>query len=184
MYFYVKHKQSRKDTHNSLLRAVLEQIVSRDPVLSDHLFEKLASVDGLQLRSTKYLEPLIAKALEAYGESFIVVDGLDEAAPGEAAKSLTWLLSLVNGDIKEPTCSLRVLCSGQRDGLLDKLLSDQPSISLESSSEHHIDVRKYCAHMCAQIRRKFGIASTMEDDIISRVASQADGKDQAEKILS
>lgn len=178
-YFYVKHEQPRKDTYNGLLRAIMEQIVSRDPVLSDHLFDKLTSVEGIQLRSTKCLEPLIFTALETYQRSFIIVDGLDEAAPGEAAKSLNWLLSLVNGRIKEPTASVRVLCSGRRDGLLDNLLSDQPAIALESSPEHSTDIMKYCEHMSAKIRRNLDISSSIEEEIVSKVASQANGKYQA-----
>lgn len=175
-YFYVKHKQPRKDAHNGFLRAIAQQIVSRDPVLSDQLFDELASVNGLQLRSTKYLESLIATALESYQRSFIIIDGLDEAAPGEAAKSLNWLLSLVNGGIKEPTASLRVLCSGQRDGLLDDLLSSQPAIALESCPEHKSDIHDYCAQMGAEIRRKFHIDETMESQIVANVYEQANGK--------
>ena len=175
-YFYVKHNQPRKNTHNSLLRAIVEQIVSRDSVLSDHLFDKLASAEGMQLRSTKYLEPLIATALETYHRSFIVVDGLDEAASGEAAKSLNWLLSLVNGGLKEPTASVRVLCSGRRDGLLDSLLSDHPGVSLESNPEHNMNILKYCEHMSAEIRRLRHIDRTTEKEIISKVAHEAKGK--------
>ncbi|KAL2272437.1 hypothetical protein FJTKL_06560 [Diaporthe vaccinii] len=174
-YFYMKHKQPEKDTHNGLLRAMMEQIVSRDCVLSDHLFDKFTSVEGMQLRSAKCLEPLIATALETYQQSFIVVDGLDEAAPGEAAKSLKWLLSLANGGIKEPTASVRILCSGRRDGIMDSLLSDQPAIALESIPEHNTDILSYCKHMGAEIRQSLDISSTMEDEIISKVASQANG---------
>lgn len=184
LYFYVKHKQPRKDTHNSLLRAMIEQIISRDFVLSDHLFNKLTSVEGTQLRSTKYLESLIATALETYQQSFIVVDGLDEAASGEATKSITWLLSLVNGRIKEPTASVRVLFSGQRDGSLDSLLSGQPAIALDSSSGHSTDILKYCEHMSARIRQRLDIASTMEDEIISKVSSRANGKHEANQYLA
>lgn len=175
-YFYVKHKQREKNTHNSLLRAIMEQIVARDPVLADHLFEELASVHGESLRSTKKLESLIATSLEAYRTSFIVVDGLDEAAPGEAAKSLNWLLSLVKGGLKEPKASLRVLFSGQRDGILDSVLSKFPSVALDSCPEHEKDIRMHCAHKSARIRQKFDISPKMEDEIISRVVSQANGK--------
>lgn len=183
-YFYMKHKQPEKDTHNGLLRAMMEQIASRDCVLSDHLFDKFTSVEGMQLRSAKCLEPLIATALETYQQSFIVVDGLDEAAPAEAAKSLKWLLSLANGGIKEPTASVRILCSGRRDGIMDSLLSDQPAIALESIPEHNTDLLSYCRHMGAEIRQSLDISSTVEDEIVSKVASQANGKQQAYRILT
>lgn len=176
-YFYVKHKQPEKDRHNNVLRALMEQILTRDTVLSDHLFDELASIQGVTLRSNKNLESLIATNLESYQRSFIVIDGLDEAAPGEARKSLNWLLSLVNGGLKEPKVSVRILFSGQRDGNLDHILSEQPSIALESYPEHGKDIQKYCIHMVDQIHQKFGnsITSTMKDEIISRVVGQAKG---------
>lgn len=175
-YFYFEHSQPKKDTHNSLLRAILEQIASRDCLFANHLFDKLTSVEGTELRSTKCLESLIATALETYQQSFIIVDGLDEASPREATKSLNWLLSLVNGRIKDPAASVRVLCSGRRDGLLDSLLSNQPAITLESSSEHKKDILKYCVHMSGEIRRNLEISPEMEKEVISKVSTQANGK--------
>lgn len=175
-YFYIEHNQSKKNTHNSLLRAILEQIASQDCFFANHLFDKLTSVEGTELRSTEYLEPLIATALETYQRSFIIVDGLDEASPKEATKSLNWLLSLVNGRIKDPTASVRVLFSGRRDGLLDSLLSDQPAIALESNSGHRNDILSYCVHMSAEIRQILEIPADMEEEIISKVAIQANGK--------
>lgn len=176
VYFYIKHNQVGKDTHNDLLRAILDQIVTRDTVLSDHVFDQLATVEGVKVRSTKNLECLIITALEKYQTFFIVIDGLDEAAPGEAVKSLKWLLSLVDGGLKEPKASLRLLFSGQRDGILDDFLSGQPSIALELSLAHTTDIRKYCAHLGDLIREKFRISSEMENTIVEKVASQSNGQ--------
>lgn len=175
-YFYFKHKQAGKDTHNSLLRAIMEQIVTRDPVLCDHLFDKLGSMEGVNLRSTKTLESLITTSLGNYRTGFIVLDGLDEAASGEAAKSVNWLLSLVNGGLPDDESSIRVLFCGQRDGILDTLLSNQPSVSLDDFPDHAADIRLYCTQICANIRQKFGISSELEADILSRVATNANGR--------
>lgn len=175
-YFYFKRKQSNKDTHQGLLRALIEQIVFRDAVLSDQLFDELSSVEGPQVRLPKYLQSLFAKSLESYERCFVVIDGLDEVAPDEARKSLDWLLSLTKGAIKEPTISLRVLCSGQRDGLLDSLLAKYPAISLDTSPEHHEDVRKYCNHQSARIQDKFELSPEMQQEIASQVCKHAKSK--------
>lgn len=161
----------------------MDQIVSQDSLLSDHLFHELTITEGTQLQSSKRLERLIITALETYKQSFIVVDGFDEAAPGEATKSLNWLLSLVNEETTEPTASIRVLCSGQRDGILDHRLSEQPQIALESSAEHKVDILKYCKNMSAKIQQSIDIPSTIGDEIVSKVASQANGKLPAGKMV-
>ncbi|KAJ4393682.1 hypothetical protein N0V93_002897 [Gnomoniopsis smithogilvyi] len=176
-YSYIKHRQPGKDTHNSLLRTIMEQMVIRDPILSDHLFNELALVEGVSLRSTKNLESLIATNLTSYKRSLIIIDGLDEAAPGEAEKSLKWLLSLAKGRIDQTKTSIRILFSGQRDGLMDDLLANEPQMALESNPEHGGDILKYCVHFGTQIRQKFGrgVTPTMEEEMIARVVGKAKG---------
>lgn len=172
-YFYLKHNQSDKNTHNSVLRAIMEQIVSQDPVLADHLFNELASTEGGALRSTKKLESLIADSLGTFNTSYIVIDGLDEAASGEAEKSLKWLLSLVQGGLTEPTASLRVLFSGQRDGSLDTKLMKYPSVDLNICHEHEKDIQAYCRRLSSDIRQKFDLLTETEEQITSQVVKQS-----------
>lgn len=114
-YFYFKQKQPSKETHNSLLRALLTQIIDRDPTMSDHIFKEVLSVEGVNLRSTSRLQTLVKTALESYSISYIVLDGLDECAPTEAEKSINWFLSLVNGGLSDINARLRVLFCGQRE---------------------------------------------------------------------
>lgn len=175
-YFYFKHDQTEKKTHNSFLRAVMEQIICRDPTLSDHLFDDLASISGVNLRSTRDLESLISTSIEYFRTCFIIIDGLDEAAPGEADRLLKWLLPSANGKAPENKTSIRLLFSGQRDGILDYELSGQPTITLDTASEHDADIVNYSAQIGARIRSKFSISSEMEHEIVSQVTSQASGE--------
>ncbi|KAI0599781.1 hypothetical protein F4775DRAFT_583134 [Biscogniauxia sp. FL1348] len=173
-YFYFKHKQKDKESHNNLLRAILEQLIDQDPTMSDHLFDEMSAIEGTKLRSTKTLQKLIKTVLESYQISYIVLDGLDECAPEEAAKSINWFLSLVDGGLQDTNAILRVLFCGQRDGVLDKLLANRPSISLETSN-HAEDIRRYCRYLCKRIQEKFSIPPEMEKDILGRVTEGAKG---------
>ncbi|KAI4866834.1 hypothetical protein F4820DRAFT_457366 [Hypoxylon rubiginosum] len=173
-YFYFKHKQQDKETFNGFLRAILDQLVNQDPDISDHLFPDMSPVEGTGLRSTGTLQKLVKLALESYRFSYVILDGLDECAPGEASKSIKWFLSLVDGGFDNTTATLRVLFCGQRDGVLDKMLADRPSISLETSG-HVEDINRYCRNLCEQIREKFDIPLEMKEDIVSRVTNGAQG---------
>lgn len=156
----------------------MEQIVTRDPSLSDHLFDELASMNGVNLRSTKKLESLVRTGFEHFRTCLILIDGLDEAAPGEADKTLKWLLPVAEGSVKSYGTSIRLLISGQRDGILDKELSRQPFIALETVPDHELDIDNYCAQATARIRSKFCISSEMESNIVSQVTLQANGKEE------
>lgn len=176
VYFYFKHDQTDKKTHNGFLRAIMEQIICRDPTLSDHLFDDLASFNGSNLRSTRDLESLITTTIEYFRKCFIVIDGLDEASPGEADRLLKWLLPFADGSAVDDKTSMRLFISGQRDGVLDYELSGHPTIALDTVSEHDVDIMNYSAQMGARIRSKFSISSEMEHEIVSQVTLQASGE--------
>lgn len=154
----------------------MEQIMTADPTLSDHLSDDMTSISGVNLRSTSTLEPLTTTSMENFQRCFIVVDGLDEAAPGEADKLLKWLLPFASGTVQDNGSSVRLLFSGQRDGILDHQLSTQPSIALESIVGHDVDIANYSAQFGARIRSKFSISSEMESKIVSQVTLEAHGK--------
>lgn len=176
LYFYFKHNQAEKRTHNGFLRAVMEQIMARDPALSDHLFDDLSSINGVNLRSTRTLESLITTSFEHFRTCLVVIDGLDEAAPGESVKLLKWLLPTVNGQVQDNKTLMRLLFCGQRDGILDRELSDQPCMTLELVPDHEVDIENYCAEIGARIRSKFSVSPEMERDIVSQVTKQANGE--------
>ncbi|KAI1641602.1 uncharacterized protein F4817DRAFT_355288 [Daldinia loculata] len=173
-YFYFKHQQPGKKSHNSLLRGILDQLIIQDPAMSDHLFNKISVMDSTSLRLTITLETLVKEALGCHQASYIVVDGLDESAPKEAERSVEWLLSLVKGRSENTTTSLRILFCGQRDGVLDNLLASESSISLENTA-HAEDIKGYCSHFCERIGDKFGISQEFQNDIARRITDGANG---------
>lgn len=153
--------------------------MTADSTLADHLSDDLASISGVNLRSTKTLESFTTTSIEHFRRCFIVMDGLDEAAPGEADKLLKWLLPFARGTVQDNGTSIRLLFSGQRDGILDHQLSAHPSIALESIVDHDVDIATYCAKIGARIRSKFSISSEMESRIVSQVTSEAKGESQS-----
>ncbi|KAF4859793.1 Vegetative incompatibility protein HET-E-1 [Colletotrichum siamense] len=173
-YFYYKHGNIDKNTHNASLRAILEQLIDQDTLSSQELLREVLSQAEVNVRSTKSLEALTLRALEQRQLSFLVLDGLDECAIGEAEATIRWLLSLINEKLDPNSSRLRVIVSGQRNGVLDHFLSSQRTISLESS-EHVDDIREYCRHQCARIKTKFNISSALEESIITKVMEAAKG---------
>ncbi|KAM4057427.1 WD domain, G-beta repeat domain-containing protein [Hirsutella rhossiliensis] len=81
---------------------------------------------------------------------------------------------MTNSGLSEEYAKLRIIFSGQRDGVLDALLSSQASISLETSA-HEEDIQEYCQQMCNQIQDKFKMTSSMRQEILSLVINEAKG---------
>ncbi|KAI8715820.1 NACHT domain-containing protein [Fusarium sp. LHS14.1] len=178
-YFYFKHRQN--ETHNAMLRAVLEQLLSQNPALSDHLFDKVSLLEGVNLRTTAQLERLVETAIESYTNLYLVLDGLDECVKEEINKTLNWSLSLIDEKLRNSGSDLRIILSGQRDGVLDTKLVRQLSISLETSA-HNENIRRYCELRCKEIAATFFESSpngeeaqSIKERIFTLVTNEAKG---------
>ncbi|KAM5382761.1 hypothetical protein ACJZ2D_002344 [Fusarium nematophilum] len=172
-YFYFKYRQ--KNTHNSFLRAFLDQLINQNIHLSSVVSDELSNMEAVNLRATKKLEELVKEALETYRNSFLVLDGLDECSEEQTEATVEWLLSLINNG--RQGLPLRILLSGQRDGVLDRLLEPYPSISLDASETpaHVEDIRQYCERFCDKIVKKFKLSQELKDDILSMVMRESNG---------
>jgi hypothetical protein len=171
-YFYF-NEQPAKRTHRDFLRALLDQLITQQAALSYEFVEEFFSIDPSQL-STDRLQKYARTALASYNTSYLLVDGLNECAKDDATKSVEWLLSLTETGTDGFTTSVRVLVSGQRDGILDVLLESEPSISFETLG-HSADIHKYCEEISRKIQVRLETTDELRELIVSRVSGQAQG---------
>lgn len=175
-YFYFKHGNAEKNSHESFLKAILTQLLDQDTTASQDFHEELSNQDKKKIGSRKSLESLTKKALEEYRVSFLVLDGLDECDQVHAKATVSWLLSLCDDDRYKGKTTLRMIFSSQRNGVLDKLLlNSYPEICLESS-QHASDVEEYCVQYGSKIQQKFDLDRDLETKIVSLVTRGARGK--------
>ncbi|KAK2751663.1 zinc finger protein [Colletotrichum kahawae] len=173
-YFYFKHGDVEKNSHESALRAILTQLISQNAMSSQTFLEDFSKQADVNVRSRQSLETLTKRALEEYRVSYLILDGLDECEREQAQRTMEWLLSLLEDDQDSSKTSLRLLFSGQRDGLLDNVLSGFPSIRLESK-KHDADIANYCSQYASKLKQKFRLTKELETHIGSLVTKDAQG---------
>ncbi|KAK3373193.1 hypothetical protein B0T24DRAFT_666498 [Lasiosphaeria ovina] len=71
--------------------------------------------------------------------------------------------------------SIRLLVSGQRNGMPEGQLSSSPNIQVELAGAHIGDIKVYAEAKSLMIQKKFSIDDKMRNDIIKRVCSGAKG---------
>ncbi|KAK4466013.1 hypothetical protein QBC42DRAFT_335816 [Cladorrhinum samala] len=175
-YFYFKHGQDDKNTLNGMLRAFLEQLIDQDLGVSRHFHELINTMSGVNLRSTKTLEGLVQTCLEGYRATYLILDGLDECADGEALKTIEWVLSLVSHQHEptDTTAKIRIALAGQHDGVMDIPLASHPSISLDHAG-HRQDIHSYTETFVHKIQEKFNLSANLKEEIVSLVLKEAEG---------
>ncbi|KIL93374.1 hypothetical protein FAVG1_03354 [Fusarium avenaceum] len=171
VYFYFKYSYTR--VHNGFLRAILEQLINQNTTLSGQLFDDISDIEGENLRKTERLQHLVKEALETSRISFLVLDGLDECPKDETEQTIKWLLSILEEQSAGST--LRIIFSGQRDGVLDRLLKPYPSIPLDVSTTpaHAQDINRYCAEFCTRIQEEFDMSLELRHEILTKVMEGA-----------
>ncbi|KAK3493518.1 hypothetical protein B0T13DRAFT_421361 [Neurospora crassa] len=172
-FFYFRQSQEDKNTSrgslNNLLRALLYQLIDQDPALTDSITSMLGN-DKLRLGSTDVMQNLVCQAVATHTTLYLVLDGLDECQSEEEKDVIEWLLGL-----SQSVLGLRVIVAGQRDGVTDRLLSSQPSISLDTSIEHYRDITAYCQKVSERICRDFDAEPSLGKAIVELVSKGAKG---------
>ena len=174
-YFYCRQDSAGKNSFTGILRCLLSQLVLQDDVLLEHLYGESSALSEMTLGSPSVLKKLLTTCFKSSNLTYIVIDGLDECKQGEGRKAIAWLISIFEEIEKTNPGSLRILCSSQRDGVLDKSLSNASVVSLECQ-DHKQDIELYSQQWSSKIRQKFNLDVNLEKDIWTRVSTSADGK--------
>lgn len=182
LFFYFRHGHEAKTSMAGMLRALLVQLLYRDDSLAEFFHRECSPLSPSQLCSLSKLQDLAVKALKSQNSCYLVLDGLDECGENSRASKQTSesIINWLNGELI-PAChteksKLRILISGQRDGVLDQKLADVPAISLDSLDSHRKDIQRFVEQRLTAIRQRFSISNEAASSIVSRVISSCDGK--------
>ncbi|KAK2792536.1 hypothetical protein FQN51_001654 [Onygenales sp. PD_10] len=174
LFFYCKHQEPDKRTHTDILRGLLAQLLPKDEAVVAWFVEEYARYDQGRLILAKVLEDAMEFALNSQRHVYIILDGLDECKPKEAAKTIKWLLAYQEAS-QGASGKISLLCLGQRTDELQTLLSSAASIVLDTVSAHGKDIECYVQLMLDRVRSKFKIDSLTSARIMSQVLSSSRG---------
>ncbi|KAI1357570.1 hypothetical protein F5Y08DRAFT_324036 [Xylaria arbuscula] len=179
LFFYFKQSDETKTSMNHMLRSLLVQLIVRDPAIVPELYDRCCVVNNSEARQLSSLKAWAAHLLKSQRECMIILDGLDEcdhkSAGNEARQILNWLITTVIPDGEKVGSQIRLLALGQRDGVVDSILSKYPSIRLDAVGSHHNDIYMFASSRASEITERFGLQLEEERTMIEKVATTAKG---------
>lgn len=152
-----------------MLRAFVVQLLYQDDSILDYLQKQVLTTDPSHLRALPQLEKLVLDVVLVQKRCYIVIDGLDEGETGTPEKVLRWLNNVLIPDSNAAGVPVKLLVSGQRDGILDQHLNC-PSIRLDKTESHLRDIERYSLAMAIQLKDKFEID---DEETIARQVTEA-----------
>lgn len=140
---------------------IIAQLIEKDDTLLDYFRKKIQPVHSSQFHDTVWLKGIIQDALSTQSECYMVIDGLDECEPDQQRIALDWLIGVAMHDFELTEIRIKLLISGQRNGILDQRLSasdttlDVTGLRLDGQTSHVQDIAMFASRQIARIRSKF-----------------------------
>ncbi|KAJ4329262.1 hypothetical protein N0V84_000155 [Fusarium piperis] len=176
VYFFFRHNDDDRKSAKPMLRSILAQLVEQDETIMRYLYEKSATMSRNQeLSRLKTLQDMTQDCLTNQRSVSIILDGLDECAENEPEAIISWFLDEVLPSAASRGCHLRLLVCGQRDGRLEKLLSVQPQIRLDTVDSHQTDIEEYSKSQAAKICARFKWRPEQGEELAAEVAKTSKG---------
>lgn len=138
-----------------MLRSFIEQLLQQDDAIVDDLHEAVLPASPSDLNSVSWLEEVATRIIQAQNRCYIIVDGVDECALDQRKSILKWL-KIILSESKAFKVTVKILVSGQRDGVIDAMLQDCAYIiRLDDQTSHFRDIENFSSSALTQIKDQF-----------------------------
>lgn len=140
-----------------MLRSFIEHLLQQDDAIVDDVHETVLSARPSDLSSVSWLQDVANRIILAQKICYIIVDGLDECALDQRKSILQWIKTILS-ESKASNVLVKVLVSGQRDGVIDTVLQDCPcacTIVLDNQTPHLRDIENFSASALTELKDRF-----------------------------
>jgi hypothetical protein len=163
-YFYCREGESEKSSCISVLKSLLNQLLSYNRDLVPYCHDKYSSSGELTMTSANLAKQLLELIFQKIPKQYIILDGLDECDIAERKVILSFFKTMVDRfDAYEPG-KLRVLFISQDFNDIRKALPTAAVMSLGPADNQH-DIKLYVDEWASKIQPKH----ELDDDQIEHI---------------
>ncbi|KAK6337077.1 hypothetical protein TWF718_009863 [Orbilia javanica] len=179
LFFYCRDHGGKEtcNTKSDMFRALLMQLASQNDTLLEYISHKCVDLAGSGSISEPFLEEILKDCFNNLENIRIIFDALDESEQPDEIDTypiITWLKEAV---LLTGPCGprARFLVSGQRNGVIDSVLSGYPDIDLDKVETHRDDIKAYISSKIPEISSRFKLGMKEKEDVVKRVTDGSKG---------
>lgn len=175
-FFYCKDGDSERNSYAQILRALLSQLISQNRGSVPYYHDEGIQSGDVSLKSTKLSKRLIDSAVQNLSKGFIVIDGIDECAPGERKALLEHLIQLIDRCDATFPGKVRLMILSREEPDIKKFLAGSETLRITSRDTLE-DINTYIKYQASRLKSRFGDLETEDLDYIKKcVLDRTDGK--------
>lgn len=175
-YFYCSFTDTKKQNPLNLIGSLVAQIVKNLPRIPNTLL-KLHDQHRKEGFSMDDMKKEFQSILKLSGQTFVVIDALDECPKGDIDKSRSKVLALLIELLGWALPNLHILVTSRREPDIDKALTSLENLSSISIQTHQVqpDIHKYIKSQLANDPEVKNYPSLIKEEIENTLAEQAHG---------
>lgn len=173
LYFYLRQDDPERNNFVALARSMIHQAYSHDPGLLPYLYNEAVASTDIHLRSASIAQRLLDCCIKALENTYIVVDGLDEAPQLEQRPIVGWVRQLVDSLSDKPE-SCRCVFFSQDDQHTRPLLSAFPTLLIKAEDTQS-DIGTYARNRVLSIGQRFALPDSEAFHIATEITNRANG---------
>lgn len=170
-YFYCQEVE----TCDGVLRAILTQLLEQNKYILPYLEGARVSSSQRLLQSGKLLHSILETVLEACGQVYLIIDGVDEMELDERQKLLSALLPFLRAS-PDKSCSLKIFISSRNEKDIKEGLGSKCKSYGITKEDNKRDITSYITIRVLKIQNMLQLEDSYVQEIITTLCEYADGE--------
>jgi hypothetical protein len=151
----------------------LVQLLRQNAELLPYIYDMQVESFEIQLSSSKTLEELLGVAFRNSGETYIIIDGLDEFEQSERRKTFAWIKTILEATSIGNTPPLKVMVLSTDEKDIKRNLAEALKKRIEDGDVQK-DIKSYLGSRFVEVAQKFKISDSAS--LIQDIAQRANGR--------
>lgn len=171
-YFYCQELE----TYDGVLRGILTQLLEQNQNILPYLESERVSSAQKYLKSGKLLHLILETVLEACGQVYLIIDGVDELELDERRKLLSALFPFLQPS-PDKRWSLKIFISSRNEkDIKDALVGKFKSYGI-TKEDNGSDITSYITTRVLKMQEMLRLSDSFKKEIIAALCKHADGMD-------
>ncbi|KAF4535903.1 Ankyrin repeat protein [Lasiodiplodia theobromae] len=128
-YFYCRAEDCSRNTFIGVCRSLISQLVQQNTSILSYAYEKSSLSGHSQLDSTILAKEMLAVALNAFENLFIIIDGIDECKKDEKKRISEALISMAESRMFQKLPTFRITENHTKGDVLDYCIARENTIA-------------------------------------------------------